>query len=100
MSSYSEENVITVAKGENLIYEGEDSNELYYIQTGTLAVLKRKSSGEQQIGTIYSGEIVGEMSFIDNEPRSATVRALSDCIVIPIPREVFTRSQKSLPKLH
>jgi len=83
---------------EYLVREGEESHDMYYLQSGTLAVVKRRGDGEQQIGTIYSGEIVGEMSFLDEEPRSASVKAISECTLTVIPRKKFEASMKQLPK--
>jgi len=82
---------------EYLVREGEESNEMFYLQNGTLAVFKRKGNGEQQIGTIYSGELVGEMSFFDNKPRSASVRAISDCELVCIPRAKMDALHRQLP---
>jgi len=72
-------------KDEYLFHESEESTEMYYLSKGTLAVLKRKGNGEQQIGTIYSGELVGEMSFLDTSPRSASIKAVveSELTIIP-----------------
>tara|TARA_R110000868_G_scaffold159516_17_gene388453 strand:- start:8289 stop:8636 length:348 start_codon:yes stop_codon:yes gene_type:complete len=83
---------------EFLVREGEASQDMYYLQSGTLAVVKRKGDGMHQIGTIYSGEIVGEMSFLDEEPRSASVKAISECVLTVIPRKKFEQSMKQLPK--
>ena len=55
-------------KGDYLMREGEESAEMYYLKEGSLSVLKRKGTIESQIGTIYTGEVVGEMSFLDKEP--------------------------------
>ncbi|PIP95656.1 MAG: hypothetical protein COW00_00770 [Bdellovibrio sp. CG12_big_fil_rev_8_21_14_0_65_39_13] len=82
---------------EYLVREGEESNEMFYLQNGTLAVFKRKGNGEQQIGTIYSGELVGEMSFFDNKPRSASVKAISDCELVCIPRAKMDSLHRQLP---
>lgn len=84
-------------KDEYLIREGQESSEMYYVQSGTLGVFKRKSASEQQIGTVYSGELVGEMSFFDEEPRSASVKALSDCEVTVIPREKLDVALSKMP---
>ena len=69
-----------------LIQEGERSTCMYLLQSGQLVVTKKKQGADDiQLGFICSGELVGEMSFLDNEPRSATVRAVTDCEVIEIP---------------
>ncbi|MGZ3806820.1 MAG: Crp/Fnr family transcriptional regulator [Bacteriovorax sp.] len=81
-----------------LMREGEESTEMYYLQSGTLAVYKRKGDQEHQIGNIIAGELVGEMSFLDKQPRSASVKALSDCVLIVIPHETLEQTLSSMPK--
>lgn len=74
-----------LAPNEYLIRENEESSEMFLLQSGTLAVLKRQGDVEKQIGTIYSGELVGEMSFLDRSPRSASVRAMTEAELVIIP---------------
>ncbi len=82
---------------EFLLREGEESSTMYFLQSGTLAVLKRQGDVEKQIGTIYSGEVVGEMSFLDKEPRSASIKAMSECELVVIPSEKFDKVFKAQP---
>lgn len=89
---------ITLKPGEYLLYEGEESSEMYYLQSGTLAVFKRKGDKEHQIGTIISGELVGEMSFLDKHPRSASVKAMTDSVLIIVPHEKLEATLNGLPK--
>ena len=86
-----------VAKDEYIIREGEASTEMYYLNKGTLAIYKRKGDHEKQIGTIYSGELVGEMSFLDNEPRSASVKATTESELTIIPREKLNKQIENQP---
>lgn len=89
---------IKLNAGEFLLYEGEESTEMYYLQSGTLAILKRKGDNENQIGTIISGELVGEMSFLDKAPRCASVKAMTECILVVVPHEKMEATLESLPK--
>lgn len=82
---------VNLKPNEYLMREGEESANMYYLQSGTLAIYKRKGNVEHQIGTIYSGELVGEMSFLDKKPRSASVRAIQDCTLIIIPIDKFQK---------
>lgn len=88
---------ITIEKEKFLIHEGENSTQMYYLVKGTMGVFKRKGDGLAQIGNILEGEIVGEMSFLDKAPRSASVKALVDCELIEIPHEKFEAFFKSQP---
>ncbi len=90
---------IRLTPNEYLIREGEESTEMYYLQSGTLAVFKRKGDQEHQIGTIISGELVGEMSFLDKQPRSASVKAMSECVLVIIPLEKLEHTLDTMPKL-
>lgn len=76
-------------KGDALMKEGEMSNSMYWVQSGTLRLFKKKGSGFIEIGVVHSGEVVGEMSFLDNQPRSASVEALQPCDIVEIPRGKF-----------
>lgn len=89
---------IKLLPGDFLLHEGAESTEMYYLQTGTLAVLKRKGEIVQQIGTIISGELVGEMSFLDKEPRSASVKALTECILVVVPLDKLEATLGAQPK--
>ena len=89
---------IKLNPGDYLLREGEKSTEMYYLQSGTLAVFKRKGEKENQIGTIISGELVGEMSFLDKEPRSASVKAMTESILVVVPHEKLEATLNGLPK--
>lgn len=80
-----------------LINEGDESTEMFFLQTGTLGVFKKKGEEEVQIGTIYAGEVVGEMSFLDKEKRSASVKAISEASVAVIPLLKFEKVLSDLP---
>lgn len=85
-------------KGDLLIKEGESSDALYWLQSGSLRLFKKKGKGFIELGVIHSGELVGEMAFMDHEPRSASVEAIQDCEVVEIPRGKFDEVVESLPK--
>ncbi|MBC7537521.1 MAG: cyclic nucleotide-binding domain-containing protein [Bacteriovorax sp.] len=89
---------IRLMPNEYLMREGEESTEMYYLQSGTLAVFKRKGDQEHQIGIIIAGELVGEMSFLDKNPRSASVKAMSDCLLVVIPIEKLEHVLETMPK--
>lgn len=89
---------IRLLPNEYLVREGEESTEMYYLQSGTLAVFKRKGDQEHQIGTIISGELVGEMSFLDKNPRSASVKAMSESVLIVIPVDKLEHTLETMPK--
>lgn len=83
---------------EILLKEGEHSNSMYWVQTGQLVVTKKRGVEDVILGHIYSGELVGEISFLDQEPRSATVKAVTECDLVQIPQETIDSIYKTEPK--
>ncbi|MBE9033432.1 cyclic nucleotide-binding domain-containing protein [filamentous cyanobacterium LEGE 11480] len=74
-----------IAAGTTLIQEGFPVDTLYLVLTGALSVTIDKIGKE--IARLDSGEVVGEISFLDARPPVATVRALTDSLVFSIPRQ-------------
>jgi CRP/FNR family cyclic AMP-dependent transcriptional regulator len=73
----------TLEPDEVLIQEGQLSEEIFLILDGALEVSVASLDG-QSIATLTSGEVVGEMSFVDGQPPSATVIALQPSVVLAI----------------
>jgi len=75
----------------NIVIEGEMSWGLYLILDGVVGIFKtNKLTGEDyDVGQLRSGNFFGEMSLVDENPRSATVRALTDVQLFYISKETF-----------
>jgi len=78
-----------VQGGTILITEGQPLDALYILLDGTLSV-SVSSLGDKEIGKIISGEVLGEMSFVDGRLPSATVTAIEECLMLSIPRRLLT----------
>jgi CRP-like cAMP-binding protein len=77
----------------NVVIEGELSWGIYVILDGIVGILKsNKMTGDvYDIGQLRAGSFFGEMSLIDDNPRSATIRALTDCHVFYISKDSFNQ---------
>lgn len=75
-----------VSAGENLVLEGEPARDVFVVAEGVLDVIAHdlQSGKEIVIGKIEAGDVVGEVAVFDEQPRSATVRARTDCKVFTI----------------
>lgn len=79
-------------RGEVLVEQGKKCNALYIILVGRTRVLMTDNNGREVIlATLSSGDYVGEMSLIDNEPHSATVVADQEVDVLVLGRDSFLR---------
>lgn len=76
---------LTLPEQSVLIQQGVVSDSVFIVLEGKLAVwLKPRRGPEREIARLGAGEIVGEMSFVDARPPSATVRAVEDSTVFVI----------------
>lgn len=81
----------TLREGEVLIRQGVPVDDVYILLDGALAVwLKLRRGQEREIARLQAGEIVGEMSFVDARPPSATVKAFEDSTVFGISKAVLS----------
>lgn len=70
--------VETPPAGATIFREGEDANAMFVVISGEVEVLKKsKRSMEARVAVLGPGDWFGEMSIVDIQPRSATVRALA-----------------------
>ena len=74
-----------------LIQQGVVSDFVFIVLEGRLAVwLKPRRGPEREIALLNAGEIVGEMSFVDARPPSATVRAVEEATVFAISKSALS----------
>jgi len=73
------------APGEVVFAEGDKGDFMYVVRSGELEIVRDGIVAE----TLGPGGIFGEMALIDGSPRSATVRAKTDCEVAPINEKSF-----------
>ncbi len=74
------------AAGEEIFRIGDQGRNAYFIEKGRVEITNPRDGEDLVLATLGVGEIFGEMSMIDDAPRSATVRALEDTEVIIIQR--------------
>jgi CRP-like cAMP-binding protein len=85
----------------NIVIEGELTWGLYLILEGMVGIYKtNKLSGDiYDVGQLRQGQFFGEMSLIDENPRSATVRALTDCQLFYVSKDSFQELLRRSPDL-
>lgn len=79
--------VINVKAGEILFREGDTGEHMYVVVGGELEILKAPDTDDEMIlNMIHAGEYIGEMSLITGAPRTASVRARGDVILLSMSR--------------
>lgn len=78
-----------LAPGDYLIREDEIGDSMYIILEGMVQVRKRSGDGEVVLAERGAGEVIGEMSVLDQAPRYASVIALTECRILQIDQETF-----------
>ena len=78
------------AKGEQVVREMDQDDQMYFIERGKVRVtLFSKEGREVSFANLGQGQSFGELSIIDGKPRSANVIALTDTDMIIMPSQVF-----------
>ena len=76
---------LEVSAGEYFFRQGERGDSLYIIEYGSAIVFKQAEDKEYVLRDANKGDCFGDLALIDFSPRSASVRAKTDCIAIKIP---------------
>jgi CRP-like cAMP-binding protein len=86
--------------GDIIVAEGEADRALYIVASGTLEVRVRQSKGlRTRVTTISKSSIFGEQAFLDGQPRSAQVRAVTDGELLVLTLDAFKSLVGWEPKL-
>lgn len=88
------------AREDTLFHHGDNSTDIYVVLSGKVRIYKINLSGyETSINIFGRGDIIGELAAIDNQPRSATAKALEHCQVLELRAELFCQFMQSMPGL-
>jgi pSer/pThr/pTyr-binding forkhead associated (FHA) protein len=95
MANYSAE----VEAGEYVFREGELGTEMYIIQEGKVAISKQFRGEEKQLALLGRGDFFGEMSVLEDLPRTASAKALADCRLLQINGSTFDQMLRKNPEI-
>jgi CRP-like cAMP-binding protein len=91
---------LTLGPTERLVVQGQDGGSLFVVAEGDVeVVLRREDGSDLVVDTMGKGAVVGEMSLLTGEPRSATVRALDGAVVYEVSREQYGPILREHPEL-
>jgi len=80
-----------------LFMEGDPGEQMYIIRKGLVRILKREGSHMATLAELGPGSILGEMSLLDRQPRSATAKTLENTEVVIIDQAMLEATYQKLP---
>jgi CRP/FNR family transcriptional regulator, cyclic AMP receptor protein len=75
--------------GTVLFHEGDPGSEMFIIQSGRVQITRRVGAQEAVLAVLPAGEFFGEMSIVNNRPRSATATVLEEATLLVIDARTF-----------
>jgi len=89
---------LRLSKNEFLFRQDDPPTSAFLIEEGRVQIVLERVGAidvERVLAIRGPGDIVGEMAIIDHAPRSASVRALEDCVILPITADQLERRMAS-----
>lgn len=77
--------IIQYDDGEIIFNEGDDAGDFFMICRGSVGVYRN----DKEIAILEQGDFFGEMSIVFSEYRSATIKSISNCVCLRIPKNIF-----------
>lgn len=84
-----------------LCHEGEYEDVFYIVADGSVVISKKMpgETGERILRVGGRGDVVGEMALIQNAPRAATVRTLTECTMLEMGKKDFETILSQSPRM-
>ena len=87
-----------LSANQGILKEGQKGDGLYMLLSGKVEVSKQISGKKKQLAQLSGGDIFGEMSLLNNEPVSASVKTLKKSLVLKLPRKTFSEIISTHPQ--
>ena len=94
LEDVSDDEIEEFGPGEIVFTKGEEADDMYLVLEGEVAL----KSGTTVIATAKEGDLVGEMSFLDRQPRSALAEAVGDVRLLPVNQGRFEELVRKHPE--
>ena len=83
--------VASYKKDEVIAEIGEVGDALYFIISGEIGLFRTDDNKVTEVTRVKEGELLGEMSFFDRQPRSVQIRAVSEVQILKLTRAMYKR---------
>ena len=89
----------TYPKDTMVFSEGQPGQEMYIIQKGSIKITKIVNDNEVLLAVLKTGDIFGEMSLLEDKPRSASAIAHEDAVLMAVNKANFKRMVATQPQI-
>ncbi|HEX2252996.1 MAG TPA: cyclic nucleotide-binding domain-containing protein [Thermoanaerobaculia bacterium] len=91
--------VVEVKAGQAIFEEGALGTEMYIIHSGQVEIVKRIGDEDRQLALLEKGDFFGEMAILEELPRAAGARALTDARLVEINGSTFGQMLRDNPEI-
>ena len=85
--------------GENIVQQGENGNNMFVIQSGSVEIIQHKDGKDIRIAELFTGDFFGEMALFERGLRSSTVRAKGETRVLTVDKSTLMNRVQEDPTL-
>jgi len=90
--------VLELSRGDLVFEKGDPSDEVYVLGSGTVEVFLPTGGGQRlALNELRKGAIFGEIALFEHQPRSASVVATQDALVLEIPKNLLLQILSNHP---
>lgn len=93
-----EAETVAVKAGEVLVHQGDAVGPMFIVEEGRLKGWEAQGTRQREIAFLRKGDLFGELSIARNQPRRATIEALTDCRLIRINETTFGKLYAGYPE--
>jgi hypothetical protein len=87
------------SKGQPIVRQGDQGNEMYVVITGTADVRMHASEQVRTLGSLARGDVFGEMGLLRHHQRMADVIATEDVEVLAVNERFLERLKRRYPRI-
>ena len=88
-----------VSQGETVFSEKDLGEEMYLVYSGKILIFQELSGEEEHLEIVGRSEYFGEMAIVDEEPRSASARAVEDSTLLVLQMDDFRTAVRDYPDI-
>jgi CRP-like cAMP-binding protein len=96
---YNEGSYVYYSPNDVIFKEGDPGKDLFVIVSGTVQVTTKGKKGVVELAHLTRGAFLGEVGILTEQPRTATVVALSDVEMIKLPGEKVREIMNKYPRV-